>query len=356
VLGLLFLLFGASVLASIMRGHAAYQATLFGQPLRLVAYAGIALVLVQADARRLWRGITVVLYAGVGWQLIAAVYHIATGTSQSTAADLSTGGFRVVSIATSLFVASALVAALMNLELDRRAARNALHLAAAAAAMLEIVLAFSRGTFIAVGLVMIVLFVSFERARSALMTMLPLALPVLIAVGIFLPRLETRPNEPPLLQTLIRRLDPHVNSDLSVRWRHEADRILWTQFRANPAVGVGFGKGGEFTLAGVKYRVTQDAHNDYLFLLAAGGLLLLATFLGVVWCSVRLSLQQIRRPSGPVERILATWGLATLFIFLFNGLVEPLIVLPPILLMIWIALLVPVVCARPSLGDRAGAG
>jgi O-antigen ligase len=338
--------FALAVLVSLLRGHAAYGVTYAGQPLRLVLYAGIAAALLKANPASLFRRITIVLYAGVVWQLFAAVYHISTGTSQSTSADLSTGGFRVVSILTSLFIASGLFAAIVNLERVQPARMRALHLGIILLSLVEIVLAFSRGTFISTAIVLVALFACFRTARTAFVSFLPLCLPVLLAAAFFLPQLQTRTNEPSLFDTLIKRLDPRVNNDLSVQWRGQADNILWAQVRSNPLFGVGFGKGGEFTLAGVDYHITQDAHNDYLFLLAAGGLLLIASFAGLVLNST-LQLLRIARSSsadGP-ERLLVAWALATLFTLLFNGLVEPLIVLPSILLTLWILMLLPLAFA-----------
>lgn len=341
VLGISALVFSAAVLEALLRGHVAYGGSLLGQPLRFVLYAGIAAALVQADPGTLFRRITIILYAGVVWQLIAAAYHIATGTSQSNSANLSTGGFRVISILTSLFIASALFAAVVNLELDQPMRKKAVHLSIALLALVEIVLAFSRGTFIATALGLAALFAVLRGARSSFVTILPLALPLVLASAFFLPHLQTRTNEPSLIQTLIQRLDPRVNNDLSVRWRGQADNILWGQVRSNPLFGVGFGKGGQFTLAGVRYNITQDAHNDYLFMLAAGGIVMLAAFLALV-ANSSLKLLRIARDTALVpHRLFVSWALATLFMLLFNGLVEPLIVLPSILLTIWIIMLLP---------------
>jgi O-antigen ligase len=343
VVGVAAAVFAAAVLESLVRGHAAYGATYAGQPLRLVLYAGIAAALLKAEPASLFRRITVVLYGGVVWQLFAAAYHISTGTSQSTSANLSTGGYRVISIVTSLFIASGLFAAIVNLERDQPVRKKAVHLAIAMVALVEIVLAFSRGTFIATAIGMIVLFALFRRARNSFVAILPLCLPLLLATAFFLPQLETRTNEPSLIQTLIQRLDPRVNNDLSVQWRGQADNVLWAQVRSNPLFGVGFGKGGQFTLAGVQYHITQDAHNDYLFLLAAGGVLLIGSFLIVIASSSLRLLRIARSSKSEPERLLVAWGLSTLFMLLFNGLVEPLIVLPPILLTLWILLLLPLV-------------
>jgi O-antigen ligase len=342
VVGLAAAVFVLAVLVSLLRGHAAYGLSYAGQPLRLVAYAGIATALLKADPSTLFRRITIVLYAGVYWQLIAAAYHILTGTSQSTSADLSTGGYRVVSILTSLFIASALFAAVVNLDREQPMRKTLVDMSVVLLSLVEIVLAFSRGTFIATAIGLLALFVFFGRARATFFKTIPLVLPLLLATAFFLPQLETRPNEPSLIQTLIQRLDPRVNNDLSVQWRAQANTILWDQVRSNPLVGVGFGKDGQFTLAGVRYHITQDAHNDYLFLLAAGGIVLLGSFLCVVANSAVQLWRVARSPAHRMHRPLVGWALATIFMLLFNGLVEPLIVVPSVLLTLWILIFLPI--------------
>jgi hypothetical protein len=359
ILGWSAVVFAAAILSSLIRGHVAWGASYFGQPLRFVIYAGIGAAIVHADPAKLYRRLTTVLYAGIVWQLIAAAYHIATGTSQSGSADLSTGGYRTVSIQTSLFVASALYIAILNLERREAARARALDFSVIVLSLVLIVLAFSRGTFIAVAFVLLAFFFSLPRARSAFFQIAPLALPLFIAGALFLPRVHTHQNQPSLVQTLIQRLDPRVNNDLSVQWRHQADTLLWQQVKSNPLFGVGFGEEGDFTLANVQYHITQDAHNDYLFLLAAGGFVLLAAFLAIVGLSFLHYYQVVRgAPRDEPRRLLAVWAMATGFTLFFNGLVEPLIVQPPVLLTLWIVFLLPLILQRsfvPALVARPAA-
>jgi len=262
-----------------------------------------------------------------------------------------------VSILTSLYVASALYIAILNIERRQTARGKALDFSMIVLSLLLIVLAFSRGTFIAVALVLAAFFFMLPRARTSFFALVPLALPLFICAALFLPRIHTHQNQPSLIQTLIQRLDPRVNNDLSVQWRQEADSILWGEVKSNPLFGVGFGEEADFTLAGVRYHITQDAHNDYLFLLAAGGFVLLASFLAVVLVSFFHFLQTVRSAErDDPRRPLAIWAVATGFTLLFNGLVEPLIVQPPVLLTLWIVFLLPMILQRstaPSLARRA---
>src|SRR6185436_20201632 len=95
VLGLPLLLFAPPLLIAILRGHATYGASLIGQPLRLLFYAGIAAAIADLEPRRAYRGIVAVFYVGTIWMMLNAAYYIATGTSQTDSVDLSTGGNRV---------------------------------------------------------------------------------------------------------------------------------------------------------------------------------------------------------------------------------------------------------------------
>src|ERR687892_757560 len=63
VVGAAFALFAAAIVIATMRGHYAYGASLFGQPLRLVLYAAIVVTLVGLTAERVYRLLVGVFYA-----------------------------------------------------------------------------------------------------------------------------------------------------------------------------------------------------------------------------------------------------------------------------------------------------
>ncbi len=64
-----------------------------------------------------------------------------------------------------MFMAGALLLALLNLELDRRARRTALHLVMAGLATFALILTFQRTTFALVPLLVPLLLLAFRHAR-----------------------------------------------------------------------------------------------------------------------------------------------------------------------------------------------
>ncbi len=169
-LGWPFLLLAAGVIQAVIRGHEHYGLDLVSQPLRLLLYASIALAVSDCDPRRLYKGVVVVFYAGTVWMLLNAAYFVATGQSQTDQTDVSTGGFRYVSLTVAMYLAAALFLALLNLQVDRAVRRRALHLGVAALAAFGIVLALGRSTFLAVGVVLPLLAVAAPRVRTAVIT------------------------------------------------------------------------------------------------------------------------------------------------------------------------------------------
>ena len=81
-----------------LRGHDANGSGLIAQPLRLVLYAAIGLVLWGFTASSLHRLLVTVFYSGTVVTMAWGAYYIATGTSQTGAVDLSTGGARILGI------------------------------------------------------------------------------------------------------------------------------------------------------------------------------------------------------------------------------------------------------------------
>ena len=337
-----FAAFAIAVAFAIVRGNIEYGQSLVGQPLRLIAYVAIACAIVDVTAEKAHRGITAVLYAGVGWQGLVAGYHIATGTSQSDAASLSTGGHRYVSVSVSLFIALALFLALLNLASTRSARAQMLHATVAMLSLVLVLLSFTRGTMIAVALVGVVLMLTIPNLMRRVGALLPLALPIIAITLITTPRLAPTGVPDQLRDTLISRLDPSLANDLSIRWRQEATSALWQQFQDAPVLGVGFGKKLVFEVAGVVYREDQEAHNDGMYILAATGVVGLAAIAAFVASLMWSAVARLRAAVTAPERILVTWSIAGAFTFVANSLVEPLIGIPSLLLVLWAMLLIPV--------------
>jgi hypothetical protein len=342
---IVFAAFAAVVVIDTLRGHDAYGASLVGEPLRLALYALLALTLSDLDPGKALRGLRVVFYGGAFWSLLTAAYYLATGTSQTGADQLSTGGTRVLSLTVSLNLALALFLALLSFDLPRTSRQHALDAAAAAAAVVGIVLSFGRGTFLAVAVVLPLLFVTARRFRARAVAALPLAVP-LAAVAVLL-TIELAPGT---WRTLVERMQIHTVSagaDASVEWRRHAVHVIWQQVRSSPLVGVGFGKGGEFDLNGVHFAITQDPHNSIVWLAAGGGALLVGLFATMVALFLRDAYRRLRIAT-PVERVIVIWSVGALVCFLLNALAGPLFSTPQQLLALWAAFLLPGVTRAPE--------
>ena len=110
------------------RGHVDYGRQLVGEPIRLVLYAGIACAMVRLTPEKAYRALVAVFYLGTVWMSLNAAYYLASGGSQVDTSDLSTGGTRVLSGSVAMYMAAALILALLNLGIDHHPRRRALPL------------------------------------------------------------------------------------------------------------------------------------------------------------------------------------------------------------------------------------
>lgn len=335
------LLLAIALVWAAVRGHEAYGASLIGQPVRFVLYAGIAAAIADLPPAKAYKGIVAVFYTGTVWMLLNAVYYLATGTSQTGASSLSTGGTRVLSLSVAVYLAAALVLALLNLQIDHSATRRLLHVAVAALAAFGVVLAFGRGTFAAIAVILPVLMLFFRRVRGAFVGFLPLCLPFAALAVLLIPRVT-----PDLGPTLVSRLTGSPTTDLSVRWREEANRAVWAQVQESPLVGVGFGRESSFTLEGVRYVIGQDPHNSFTWLLAGGGVFSLGSFALVLLAFVGDAWRRLRRTSESRERLIIVWSGFALLVILVNTVAGPVLSADPsMLIAMWTLLLLPSIVA-----------
>jgi O-antigen ligase len=287
-----------------------------------------------------YQAVVVVFYAGSVYVLLSALFHFSSGTSQTRADTLSTGGFRVVALSVSLYMAAALFLALLNLELDQSMGMRALHLTVAGLSTFGILLAFGRGTFAAVAAVVPLLVLGFRRVRTAIFAVVPLLIPFFVAFALLVPHVF-----PDLGPTLADRVslsaveDP--STDQSLNGRLLASEQIWKEVRQEPLIGSGFGRTTTVLIADIPRTISQNYHNSWLYLLAAGGVLLLSSFLLVCGAFVVEVLRRLRQPLEPHERVLVLWTGFTLFAFLINALAEPLFGWQSVLLTIWILFFIP---------------
>jgi hypothetical protein len=147
VLGWPLLLFGIPLVTAIVRGHERYGEKLLSVPVRFLLYAGIAAAVTDLKPRDTYRWLVGLFYVGVVWQVLVALYGYATGWTVDQQGAVSTGGERVLASSTAMFMAGALLLALLNLEFDRSARRTALHLVMAGLATFALASTLARTTF-----------------------------------------------------------------------------------------------------------------------------------------------------------------------------------------------------------------
>ena len=206
------LLLGLSLIPGIVRGHERYGEGLVGQPVRLVLYAAIGLAVLSLRPRDVYWGLVAVLYAGTVWQLVLGGYSLTTGVAQTSSSLLSTGGNRVLSLGAGMYLASAFLIALLNLEFDR-GPRRWLHLAVAGATLVAEALTFGRTTYVALALLIPVVFLTLRETRSFVLRKWPVwaAFAVIAIVAAAL--------TPSVGSTLVDRVSANPANDTTVRWR-----------------------------------------------------------------------------------------------------------------------------------------
>ncbi|MBX5474233.1 MAG: O-antigen ligase family protein [Thermoleophilia bacterium] len=341
VLGWPLLLFAALVLVAVLRGHERYGAGLLSIPLRLFAYAGIGGALTWLRPREAYRGIVAVFYLGAVWQGAVAVYLLATGGSEASTEPISTGGYRVLAGSTALFLSGSLLLALLNVRREPLARRQAVHLLVLAISLFGLVLTFQRTTFAAIGVLVPVLFVCLRQLALRVLAYLPLCAPFVLIAALLIPAAA-----PQVARTLERRLTASPRADASVLWREKAMSDVWEQVRESPLVGVGFGRDSTVALGGTRIVLHQDPHNQFVYLLAGGGALLLASFAALLLAYVRDATRRLRYATGD-GRVLVLWSLAMVFVYLVNTATGIVLTSETLLLALWVLLLLPAV-VRPE--------
>jgi O-Antigen ligase len=346
VLGWPLLLFGIALFIALARSHERYGTSLVSPPLRMLVYSGIAFAMTDLEPRKAYRWLVILFYGGTVWQVLVALFGVATGTSATDQVLLSTGGERVLAGSTAMFMAGALLLALLNLELDQRAGRIGLHLLMAGLASFALVFTYQRTTFALVPLLVPLSLLAFRRIRSRAVAFLPLCAPFIVLGVLLVPRVD-----PYFFPTLADRITASPTTDATANWRREAYAAVWSQAREAPLVGIGFGRPASFVLNDVRYTVGQDPHNQFLYLWAGGGLLLLLSF--ALLLMVFLVDARRRFRSGTTEdRPLVFWAVSLWFVFVVNSLTGIVLTQPYLLLPFWILMLFPMT-VRPG-GSGSG--
>ena len=347
-----FVLFALALAFATVRGLANSGTAGVVQPSRLVLYAGIAVVIIRLDPRKAYRGIVIAFYLGTVWMLLNAAYYLATGTSQTDQVGLSTGGARILSGTVAEYLALAFLLALLNLQVDTSATRRAIHITIAALAGVGMILGYTRAVFIPVALVLPL--IVFRRSiLQPLFGVVPLVLPIFIVGAVLLMRAQ-----PTIVPTFIDRISVSPTGDQNVAWRLKTDAAIWPQVSQSPWVGVGFGRGAYITWTdenGFQWRewATQEGHNFWLWLLAAGGVSLLGAFALLLLGQVRAARRRLRETAEPYERSLMVWSSSALVVLLLTAFASPVGALQ--MLTMWALLILPWVGTARSRENRADA-
>jgi O-antigen ligase len=340
VLGWPLALFSVVLVTAILRGHAAYGTTLFSIPLRLALYAGIGAAMTTLRPEQAYRGIVAVFYGGAVWQAIVGVYLLGTGGSTGSTAEISTGGSRVLAGSTAIYLAGSLLLALLSLRRETLARRQLLHLTIASLAAFGLALTFQRTTFAVLFLLVPLLFVTARGLTASVALYLPILVPFALLAWLVVPRLA-----PDLAPTLTQRVTASPAADTSARWRSAALETVLQQVRDSPVTGVGFGRQSSFTLRGVRVELSQDPHDQYIYLWAGGGLLLLGSFVLLVLAYLRDTLKRLRRLTGTAH-LLVVWSLLLWLVFMVNAATGIVLTAEELLLAFWVLMLIPAAIAR----------
>jgi O-antigen ligase len=348
LLGWPLLLFGAALFAGIVRGHERYGQPIFGIPLRLLLYAGIAAALTDLKPRAAYKWLTVLFYTGTVWQAGVAIYRYATGTtSAGLSGTLSTGGERVLGGSIAMLMAGALLLALLNLERDRRAGRTTLHLVIAVLATFAIVSTYQRTTFALISILLPVALLVFRRIPLRMAAFVPLLAPFLVLAILFIATAV-----PTFFPTFADRVTAAPSTDTSAHWRQKANAAVWDQVRESPLTGVGFGRQASFVLNNARIEVGQDPHDQFLFLWAGGGLLLLASFVLLLVVYLLESWSRFRTATGD-ERRLVFWAVSMWFVLVANSLTGIVLTDSHLLLIFWVLMLLPMIVRLKRSGTAA---
>jgi hypothetical protein len=342
-LGWPLILFGVILLTALVRGHERYGENLFGPPLRLLAYAGIAFAVSDLKPRDAYRWLVGLFYAGTVWQVLVAIYGYATGTTVTNQGPVSTGGERVLAGSTAMFMAGALLLALLNLERERAAGRTALHLLIAGLATFALVSTLARTTFAAVGFLVPLFLLAFRRIGLRTAAFLPLCAPFLVLVALLVPIAE-----PSLLPDLADRVTASLSGDTSARWREKAISAVWPQIREAPLTGVGFGRTASFEIEDVPVTITADPHNQFIYLWAGGGLLLLGSFVLLLLVYLAETWQRFKGGTSD-ERRFIFWTVSLWFVFLVNAASGVVLTSPLLLLVFWTLMVLPMIVRRQEI-------
>jgi O-antigen ligase len=280
-----------------------------------------------------------------------AVYHIATGTTQSGQRGLSTGGDRILSSTIGAFMAAALILALLNVRSAASARARAGHVAIALLAAVNVGLSYTRVIYVGLAIAIPLLIMGAKRIAGRVTGVLPLIVPFVVLGALFVPRAA-----PDLVPTFVDRITASPTEDQSVQYRQRLSSAIWRQqVRKAPLIGVGFGRPVSYIFyqensRGVVYPhqvwAGQAAHNSFLWIFAAGGIATLGAFAALLVAFALDLRRRFRLARDDTQRSLLIWSGLALLVFMISSSSGPVLGSAPVALVMWILLLLPSVVGR----------
>jgi O-antigen ligase len=172
---------------------------------------------------------------------------------------------------------------------------------------------------------------------------LPLCAPFIVLVALLIPRADAN-----FFPTIQQRITASPSSDTSAEWRLHRYKAVWSEVHEAPVTGVGFGRKTAIVENGVRTSIGQDPHNQFLYLWAGGGLLLVGSFVVLLAVYVLGAWSRFRNASAE-ERRLIFWAASVWFVFVVNSLTGIVLTEAHLLLTFWILMVIPfIVRPQPS--------
>ncbi|MGH3025234.1 MAG: O-antigen ligase family protein, partial [Gaiellaceae bacterium] len=201
----------------------------------------------------------------------------------------------------------------------------------------------------AVAVVVPVLLIGLRRLRRTMLAYAPLILVVLIAVVVV-----ALQRVPSLGTALGDRLTGHVTNDPSLVQRERKFKATLQGFGAEPLLGLGFGRPVTFTaIDGTVVTFSGDPEDSYIYVLAGGGIFALAALIVLILAFFGDAVYRLRHARGE-DRALIVLSMSLVFIFLVNASTYPTLSDPNLMLVLWIAMLLPTVVHGERSMSRAG--
>lgn len=320
------------------------------QPLRLaIAPAMLLSLAVFRDRHDLLRWLRGIFYLHAVYQLFYFFGVLAGAVSATTASEVSTGGERLVSNSTAMYLAIGFILMVHHMASEDRLVRRLGLTALMGITLLLIVLALARTTWASFAIATLLLVLLTRDTRRGLYRFGALAAPFLVLAALLVPVFAA--DQVDTIRERTSRPEGPGQKDQSAAFRENAWGLMLDRWEESPVLGRGFGQTVTFiSNAGYTIVVTNDPHSGFIFLLVSLGIVGLAVFLLIQVGFLRASVRATR--AGPSARPLALWAINAWIIVMGNMALGVLLGSKPHLTFMWLLLAIPVaILALPERAD-----